>query len=198
MLPAAEAVAPLVDSLGDPSWRVRKAAVERLTALEDVSGPVRALVPALADGENPGRRNAALEALMRFGAAAVPVLLEASHDADVDVRKQAVDALAAIGAPAAAQRLAELLGDPDANVRAAAADALGAIGAHAGRRAARSARRRGPGAARAASRRCARSPGSRSRFPWRSSRRALADPLLRPSAYPCSASATIPARSTRC
>ena len=130
MLPAAEAVAPLVDSLGDPSWRVRKAAVERLTALEDVSGPVRALVPALADGENPGRRNAALEALTRFGAAAVPVLVEASHDADVDVRKQAVDALASIGAPAAAQRLAELLGDVDPNVRAATAEALGAIGAH--------------------------------------------------------------------
>lgn len=129
LLPAAESVPPLVDSLGDPSWRVRKAAVERLTALEDVSGPVRALVRALADGENPGRRNAALEALTRFGAAAVPVLVEASHDTDVDVRKQAVDALASIGAPAAAQRLAELLGDADPNVRAAAAEALGAIGA---------------------------------------------------------------------
>ena len=129
LLPQAEAVPPLVESLGDPSWRVRKAAVERLTALEDPVGPVRALVPALADGENPGRRNAALEALTRFGAAAVPVLVDASHDTDVDVRKQAVDALAAIGAPAAAQRLAELLADVDPNVRAAAAEALGAIGA---------------------------------------------------------------------
>ena len=129
LLPPAEAVPPLVGSLGDPSWRVRKAAVERLTALEDVGRPVRALVAALADGENPGRRNAALEALTRFGVAAVPVLVEASRDADVDVRKQAVDALASIGAPAAAQRLAELLEDADPNVRAAAAEALGAIGA---------------------------------------------------------------------
>jgi HEAT repeat protein len=107
LLPAADAVAALVECLGDPSWRVRKAAVERLTALEDAGGPVRALVGALADGENPGRRNAALEALTRFGPAAVPGLVEASHTCDADVRKQAVDALAAIAAPAAAQRLVE-------------------------------------------------------------------------------------------
>lgn len=131
LLSPAEAVALLVDSLGDPSWRVRKAAVERLTALDDSAGPVHALVRALADGENSGRRNAALEALTRFGAVAVPVLVEASRDDDVDVRKQAVDALAAIGAPAAAERLLELLDDPDANVRASAAEALGALGTEA-------------------------------------------------------------------
>jgi HEAT repeat protein len=131
LLPQEEATAPLVGCLGDSSWRVRKAAVERLTAFPDASGPVRALVSALADGDNPGRRNAALEALTRFGAAALPVLIEASRDADVDVRKQAVDALAAIGGldPSAERRLAELLKDADPNVRAAAAEALGAIGA---------------------------------------------------------------------
>jgi len=131
LLAPGEAVAPLVDCLGDPSWRVRKAAVERLAALDDSAGTVRALVQALADGENSGRRNSALEALTRFGAVAVPVLVEASRDADVDVRKQAVDALAAIGAPAAAERLLELLADADANVRASAAEALGAIGTQA-------------------------------------------------------------------
>jgi len=125
LLPAADAVALLVECLGDQSWRVRKAAVERLTALEHPAGPVRALVAALADGENSGRRNAALEALTRFGSVAVPSLVEASHAGDVDVRKQAVDALAAIAAPAAADRLIELMGDPDGNVRAAAAEALG-------------------------------------------------------------------------
>ena len=64
LLPQAEAAAPLVERLGDASWRVRKAAVERLTAFPDASGPVRALIAALADGENPGRRNAAVEALV--------------------------------------------------------------------------------------------------------------------------------------
>jgi HEAT repeat protein len=129
LLSQAEAVVPLVERLGDPSWRVRKAAVERLTALPDAAGPVRALVGALADGENSGRRNAALEALTRYGTTALPVLVEASHESDVDVRKQSVDALAAIGDPGAARRLAELLDDEDANVRAAAAEALGTIGA---------------------------------------------------------------------
>jgi HEAT repeat protein len=182
LLPHAEAVPPLVESLGDPSWRVRKAAVERLTALEDVTSPVRALVPALADGENPGRRNAALEALTRFGPAAVPVLVEASHDADVDVRKQAVDALAAIGAPAAAARLVELLADRDANVRAAAAEALGAIGAREAVEMleARVAKDAEPLVRLSALRSLARLEVS---MPVAQLASALADPLLRPSAH---------------
>jgi len=129
LLPGTEAVPHLVERLGDPSWRVRKAAVERLIAQDDAGPAVSALVAALGDGENPGRRNAALEALTRFGSAAVPVLVEASHDADVDVRKQVVDTLGAIGDSAAADRMIQLLGDPDPNVRAAAAEALGGLGA---------------------------------------------------------------------
>jgi HEAT repeat protein len=182
LLPSTDAVTPLVESLGDPSWRVRKAAVERLIALEDVASPVRALVPALADGENPGRRNAALEALTRFGEAAVPVLVEASHDADVDVRKQAVDALAAIGAPAAAARLVELLADRDANVRAAAAEALGAIGAReaVAKLEACVAKDAEPLVRLSALRSLARLEVS---LPVSRLSSALADPLLRPSAY---------------
>ncbi len=128
-LPTEEAVPALVERLGDSSWRVRKAAVERLIDRDDAAPAVRALVAALADGENPGRRNAALEALTRFGAAAVPILLEASEDEDVDVRKQVVDTLGAIGHSSAADRLTQLLADADANVRAAAAEALGAVAA---------------------------------------------------------------------
>lgn len=124
-----EAVPSLVELLGDASWRVRKAAVERLIDRSDAVPAVRALVAALADGENSGRRNAALEALTRFGVAAVPVLLEASESEDVDVRKQVVDTLGAIAHSTAADRLIQLLADEDANVRAAAAEALGAVAA---------------------------------------------------------------------
>ena len=182
LLSAADAVAALIECLGDPSWRVRKAAVERLTALDDAAGPVRALVAALADGENPGRRNAALEALTRLGATAVPGLVEASHEADVDVRKQAVDALAAIAAPAAAQRLLELLEDPDANVRAAAAEALGAVDGRqaAARLSARAANDPEPLVRLSALRSLARLEVSLSVAELSA---ALADPLLRPSAY---------------
>ncbi len=126
-LPLADAVPLLVACLGDPSWRVRKAAVERLVASPEGSGALEELIAALADGANPGRRNAAVEALVRAGARAIPRLLEALRADDVDVRKFSVDALAGIGDPCALAGLVERLGDRDVNVRAAAADALGAI-----------------------------------------------------------------------
>jgi HEAT repeat protein len=128
LLPAGEAIPELVARLGDPSWRVRKAAVERLAASPEPALACDSLLAALADGENPGRRNAALETLVRFGPLAVPALLAATSSPDPDVRKQAVDALAGIAEPASLPQLADLLADPDANVRAAAAEALGAIG----------------------------------------------------------------------
>ena len=118
----------LLERLGDESWRVRKAACERIAHLEEPGATASVLLRALADGENPGRRNAALEVLRRIGSAALPALIGASEDPDVDVRKQVVDALAGIDDPEAIARLEQLLTDPDANVRGAAADALGSCG----------------------------------------------------------------------
>ena len=127
-LPVDEGLPLLMERLGDASWRVRKAAVERLLACPDVEAGARALIAALADGENPGRRNGAVEALIQCGFRVVPRLLEAASSQDSDVRKLVIDALAGIGDPGARDRLVDLLGDPDTNVRAAAAEALGAIG----------------------------------------------------------------------
>jgi HEAT repeat protein len=127
-LPADEAVDLLVERLGDASWRVRKAAVERLVAMPDTAACAERLIGALADGENPGRRNAAVEALVRCGARAVPHLVAALGGSDPDVRKLALDTLAGIGDPRAEGALLCALGDPDPNVRAAAAEALGTLG----------------------------------------------------------------------
>jgi HEAT repeat protein len=127
-LSADNAVAALVDCLGDSSWRVRKAAIERLVACVNVPDAVDALISALGDGENPGRRNAAVDALIHFGPIALPALLEMRSSDDIDVRKLIVDALAGIADPRSREPLKELLEDSDPNVRAAAADALGAIG----------------------------------------------------------------------
>jgi HEAT repeat protein len=124
-LPADEAVAALVERLADPSWRVRKAAVARLVAMSEVPGSIERLIEALGDGENPGRRNSAVEALVQCGAPAVPQLVRAIGSHDADVRKLVIDALAGIAAPQAEAALVAALGDRDANVRAAAADALG-------------------------------------------------------------------------
>ena len=127
-LPAADAVAQLVIRLGDPAWRVRKAAVERIVACRDDDLVHSGLVEALADGENPGRRNAAYEAFVAMGPRATAPLIEAATRPDVDVRKLAIDALAAIGDPTSREALVAGLADADANVRAAAADALGIVG----------------------------------------------------------------------
>jgi HEAT repeat protein len=131
LLPEVEALPCLLDRLGDADWRVRKAAVERIATLPDEVGVTEALVASLADGDNTGRRNSAVEALMRRGAESVPGLMRASSSGDADVRKLVVDALGGIGDPRAMDRLLEMLGDPDPNVRGAVADALGASGSQA-------------------------------------------------------------------
>jgi HEAT repeat protein len=128
LLPPAEALGLLVERLADASWRVRKAVVARIASLPERAGAVAALLDAIADGHDPGRRNAALEALAACGRGATLQLVDALASPDVDVRKQVVDVLGAIGDPRAANDLAGVLADPDANVRAAAADALGAVG----------------------------------------------------------------------
>ncbi len=127
-LPSREAIPRMIESLGDLSWRVRKAAVERLVSCAEAEDVADALVEALADGENPGRRNSAVEALMACGTAVVPRLIAALPTDDIDVRKLLVDALAGIGDERARASMIAILADPDANVRAAAADALGVLG----------------------------------------------------------------------
>ncbi len=128
LLRSDESLPMLAERLGDSSWRVRKAAVECLAAAPEDWPVAHHLLGALADGENPGRRNAAVEALVRIGRRVVDALLAASDSPDVDVRKLVVDALAGIGSERATPRLAALLDDADPNVRGAAADALAAIG----------------------------------------------------------------------
>lgn len=126
-LPVGEAIPMLVAALGDPSWRVRKAAVGRVVACPDVAVGVRALVDALADGENTGRRNSAVEALIAIGSKAIPILVEVLDSEDVDVRKLVVDTVAGIGDSSARDAIVGLLQDSDPNVRGAAADALGVL-----------------------------------------------------------------------
>jgi HEAT repeat protein len=125
LLPSDEGLPLLVAQLGDPSWRVRKAVVEGIVAVPDSESTAAALIDALADADNPGRRNSAVEALVAAGRGMLPALLDAVRDADADVRKFAIDALTGIGDSEATPGLVAALSDPDPNVRAAAAEALG-------------------------------------------------------------------------
>jgi HEAT repeat protein len=128
VLPVDEAIPRLVERIGDTSWRVRKAAVERLVACSETTAVVDALIVALGDGENTGRRNSAVEALVDCGGRAISQLGSALNSPDPDVRKLLVDTFAGIGDPRSLPVLIDRRSDPDPNVRAAVADALGAIG----------------------------------------------------------------------
>lgn len=118
----------LWSALADASWRVRKEAVEVLLAARLEHNDISALIELLRDECNAGLRNATAELLVRLGEKALPVLLTHLHDADHDLRKLVVDALAAIGDRSAVPGLIEALDDPDINVAAAAAEAIGASG----------------------------------------------------------------------
>lgn len=123
-----EAVPYLAQRLGDEVWRVRKAAVECLVRCIDHPPVQEILVASLADGEDPGRRNAAFEALVACGSRVTSRLVDELSNPDVDVRKLVVDAVAAIADPDTRGPLAKLMADPDTNVRAATVEALGMVG----------------------------------------------------------------------
>ena len=91
-LPIREAIQHLIVSLGDSSWRVRKASVERLAACGEIELAADALISALSDGENPGRRNSYVEALVSIGSPVVSKLIETlgsgvSETDDLEVEK---------------------------------------------------------------------------------------------------------------
>jgi HEAT repeat protein len=80
-----------------------------------------------------GVRETAADALARIGDAAVPALVDTLHDPDQEVRAQAAQALARMGAKAApaVDALVHALDDPNEEVRRGAARALGQIGSEA-------------------------------------------------------------------
>lgn len=128
LLPVDEAVEYLAARLGDSGWRVRKAAVERVLVARQHRGIQEMLIASLAADENPGLRNAAFEALVACGRTVTARLIDELLNPDVDVRKLAIDALAAIGDPASREPLRAAIEDPDGNIRAAAVEALGVVG----------------------------------------------------------------------
>ena len=128
VLPLAEAADQLFECLGDSGWRVRKAAVERLVFCGDKAIVQEMLVSSLADGENPGRRNSAFEALVGCGSRVTARLVQELSSTDLDVRKLVIDALAAIGDPSARTQLVQMMADADVNIRAAAIDAIAIVG----------------------------------------------------------------------
>lgn len=118
----------LVELAGDPDWRVRKVAIEGLEA-NPTEGVVSALVPALFDPANAGRRNAAVEALRAVGLRALPYLLaEGRRATEADQKIALATVFADIDSPDSTRALLDMVRDKDVNVAATAIVALGQRG----------------------------------------------------------------------
>ena len=132
-----QAVPALCAGLGDRAPEVRIAVAASLAQIADPAA-LPALVHVLAQVDHRTRQ-AAADALVTFGAVAVPVLIGALADSNRLVRGAAAYSLGRIGDSNAVAVLGEALADSGRWVRLAAARALGRIGS---RRAAASLRRR--------------------------------------------------------
>ena len=134
--PAPKLLPALVEALASGDGDVRWAASRILVDLGRLHGEVLPLLVGLVRSGDPPvvRRMAAyaLRALAPDRPEAARVLVDATHDPDVAVRRAAFTALAALEAPpeTVARRLLEALaGEPDAGSRRLAALALGELGA---------------------------------------------------------------------
>ncbi len=121
------AIPLLLRAIGDGDWRVRKTAVEALTAFGGAE-VIAGLIASLAAHDNAGKRNSAIEALVQIGVPAVDAMLKALDTTDADVRKFLVDTLGEIRDARAVPALIQALQDTDQNICVAAAEALGKIG----------------------------------------------------------------------
>ncbi|MBZ0317427.1 MAG: HEAT repeat domain-containing protein [Anaerolineae bacterium] len=121
------AVAPLIDALCNPVWRVRKGAAWALGELGDTRA-VEPLIKALGDDVERSRYMAAW-ALGELGdTRAVLPLIELLGDADINIRSSSAKALGELGDTRAVEPLIKALGDTREIVQTAAAGALGEIG----------------------------------------------------------------------
>jgi HEAT repeat protein len=125
----------LLAGLHDESWRVRRAAAEALRRLPSPTEVALRLVSVLGERGQTGARNAAAEALVGLGDAAVAPLIRLLSHADPDQRKFAADILGQLGRRSAESALIVALADPDLNVRVSAVEAVGRVGSETGARA---------------------------------------------------------------
>lgn len=118
-----QALDVLIDIMGDESWQVRKEAVASTLAWSDVPLLSERLVEAMGEPDDIGRRNAAIEAVMRLGAVCIDPLLRHLKEKP-EHRKVLVDVLGTFGDTRVIPALGESLLDDDPNVRAAAMEQL--------------------------------------------------------------------------
>ncbi len=117
------ALAVLIDVMGDDDWQVRKEAVASVLCWTDLPLLSEALVEAMGEPDNVGRRNAVIEAVMRLGPVCIDPLLHHLKQKP-EHRKVLVDVLGTFGDARVIPALGETLQDEDANVRIASMEQL--------------------------------------------------------------------------
>ena len=116
-------LALLIEVMGDDSWQVRKEAVAAALSWTDTELLASALVDAMSEPDNIGRRNAVIEGVMKLGPICIePLLAALAHKPEH--RKVLVDVLGTYGDTRVIPSLGQALLDDDANVRAAAMEQL--------------------------------------------------------------------------
>ena len=120
------AIPPLDTLLGDPNWRVRKAAVESLlTHAPEATLPT--LLAALYDSENAGKRNSALEVLIKLGPQVLPHVYDQLVTGDEDVKLALVTLLGSIPSKTSIPHLIYYLSHENKNIVSAAITSLGQL-----------------------------------------------------------------------
>jgi HEAT repeat protein len=122
-----DAVPLLLQSLEDPSWRVRNLAIEVLLHEHEAEQYVQGLITLLYKNDNAAARNSAIEGLVRLNGRITPHLIEAYKTDDRDVRKFIIDILGGFEDERSLPLMIGALGDDDENVRATAIEHIGKV-----------------------------------------------------------------------
>ena len=118
---------PIIEGLGDPSWRVRRKLVEGMTR-RAAPDAIEALLNALKERHlDFGVVNSALQILRASAVDTTETLVEFLNSDETDLRMHAALALGEQNENGVAPALIATLGDPDINVRYHAIEALGKI-----------------------------------------------------------------------
>ncbi len=118
----------ILDALSDTDWRVRREAISLAAQTREKDELVDALLVRVAETENIGLRNAAIEVLGMVAQGSADKFAKACEKAEKGVRKFLVEAMGKTRDPQMIDQLELLVRGSDANVAAAAVEALVCIG----------------------------------------------------------------------